>query len=156
VALVDVGFRNTSVCILQCGELIMHRVIGLGGDRLTAGLAESLGISYAEAEGIKVGMASEVQPTLEPLVTSLGRELRAFIDFFEHQQDVAVSQVFLSGGSARGELILQALQLELLVPCKLWNPAHSLLTALSSQQTSELEDIAPQLAVAVGVGISSL
>ena len=155
IALVDIGFRNTSVCMLQCGELIMHRVVNLGGDRLTAGLAESLGISYAEAEGIKVGMASEVQPSLEPLVTALGRELRAFIDFFEHQQDVAVSQVFLSGGSARGDLIVQALQLELLVPCRLWNPAGGLQSAVPSQQGAELEQVAPQFAVAVGAGISA-
>ena len=155
IAVVDIGFRSTSVCMLQCGELIMHRVIGLGGDRLTSGLAESLGISYAEAEGIMVGMASEVQPSLEPLVTSLGRELRAFIDFFEHQQDVAVSQVFLSGGSARGELILQALQLELLVPCRIWNPTSSLQSAIPTQQVTELEQAAPQFAVAIGAGIAA-
>jgi Tfp pilus assembly PilM family ATPase len=115
-----------------------------------------MSISYAEAEGIKIGMATEVQTTLDPLVTSLGRELRAFIDFFEHQQDVPVSQVFLSGGSARGELIVQALQVELLVPCKVWNPTRSLESLLTPQQNAELEPLAPQFAVAVGVGISSL
>lgn len=156
VALVDLGFRNSTISMVQQGELVMHRVVNIGGDRLTQGLAESLNISYAEAEGIKVGMASEVQSNLEPLVSALGRELRAFIDFFEHQQDVAVSQVFLSGGSARSELIVQALQLELLVPCKVWNPARALNAALPAQQAAELEGIAPQLAVAVGAGISAL
>lgn len=156
VALVDLGFRSTTISMLQQGELVMHRVVNIGGDRFTQGLADALNISYAEAEGIKVGMASEVQPNLEPLVTSLGRELRAFIDFFEHQQDVAVAQVFLSGGGARGELIVQALQLELLVPCRVWNPMSSLQSALPAQQAAELEAVAPQLAVAVGVGLSSL
>lgn len=156
VALVDIGFRNTTISMLQQGELVMHRVVNLGGDRLTQGLADALNISYAEAEGIKVGMASEVQSNLEPLVSSLGRELRAFIDFFEHQQDVAVSQVFLSGGSARSELVVQALQLELLVPCKVWNPARALNAALPAEQAAELEGLAPQLAVAVGAGIAAL
>ena len=153
VALVDLGFRNTTICMLQCGELIMHRVVNIGGDKLTTGLAESLGISYAEAESIKVGMLGEVQQSLEPVVSSLGRELRAFIDFFEHQQDVAVSQVFLSGGSSRGELIVQALQLELLVPCKTWNPAKALHATLTPEQAGQLEQVAPQLAVAVGAAI---
>lgn len=156
VALVDLGFRNSTICMLQRGELIMHRVVNIGGDRLTAGLAEAMSISYAEAEGIKIGMATEVQGTLDPLVTALGRELRAFIDFFEHQQDVPVSQVFLSGGSARGELIVQGLQAELLVPCKVWSPTRSLESSLPAAQSAELEPLAPQLAVAVGVGISSL
>lgn len=156
VALVDLGFRNTTICMLQAGEIMMHRVVNIGGDRLTSGLAENMGISYAEAESIKVGMASEVQTTLEPLVSGLGRELRAFIDFFEHQQDVPVSQIYLCGGGARGELIVQALQLELLVPCRVWNPVQGLDIQLPPQQAAELEAVAPQLAVAIGAGLSAL
>jgi type IV pilus assembly protein PilM len=156
VALVDLGFRNTSIAMLQQGELIMHRVISMGGDKITAGLAEVLGISYAEAESIKVGMATEVQSSIEPLVSALGRELRAFIDFFEHQQDVAVSQVFVSGGSARSELLVQALQLELLVPCRVWNPAKSFELELPEEQNAEFASVAPQLAVAFGAAISAV
>jgi len=156
VALVDLGFRNTSIAMLQQGELIMHRVINMAGDKITAGLAEVLGISYAEAEGIKVGMATEVQSSIEPLVSALGRELRAFIDFFEHQQDVAVSQVFVCGGSARSELLVQALQLELLVPCRVWNPAKSFELDLPSEQSAEFATVAPQFAVAVGAAISAV
>ena len=156
VALVDLGFRNTTISMLQQGELIMHRIVNMGGDRITQGLADAMGISYAEAEGIKVGMPTEVQSSLEPLISSLGRELRAFIDFFEHQQDVGVSQVFVSGGSARGELIVQALQMELLVPCKTWNPASRFNMALNAERTTEFTNAAPQLAVAVGAAISAI
>src|SRR6266446_7049391 len=129
-ALVDMGFKNTSICLLQEGELILSRVVGIGGDKLTNGLAESLGISYAEAEGIKVGMPGEVQAQLESLVLPLGRELRASVDFFEHQQDKTVSQVYISGGSARSEFIVAALQTELMVECKPWNPLSFLEMAL--------------------------
>jgi type IV pilus assembly protein PilM len=150
VALVDVGFKNTSICILQEGELVLSRVVAIGGDRLTTGLAESLGISYAEAEGIKVGMPTEVQTNLEALVVPLGRELRASIDFFEHQYDQTVTQVFISGGSARSEFIVQILQTELMAECKTWNPLSFLDLALPPQQAAELEHVGPQLAVAVG------
>ena len=156
VALVDLGFRNTTISMLQQGDLVMHRVVNMGGDRITQGLADSMGISYAEAEGIKVGMATEVQGALDPLVATLGRELRAFIDFFEHQQDVAVSQVFISGGSARGELLMQALQLELLVPCKAWNPARGFDMTLPPDQAAEFANVSPQLAAAVGAAISAI
>jgi type IV pilus assembly protein PilM len=156
VALVDLGFRNTSIAILHRGELIMHRVVNLGGDRLTQGLADTMGISYPEAEGIKVGMPTEVQAALEPLISGLGRELRAFLDFFEHQQDVPVSQIFVSGGSARGELLVQALQLELMVPCVTWNPAKSFDMAIPPQLVAEYSAVSPQLAVAVGAAISAL
>lgn len=155
IALVDVGFKNTSICVLDEGELVLSRVVNIGGDKLTNGLAESLGISYAEAEGIKVGMPTEVQSNLEALVLPLGRELRASIDFFEHQQDKAVSQVFISGGSARSEFIVQTLQTELMVECKPWNPVSFLEAALPPQQAGEIDHVAPQLAVAVGAGLAA-
>lgn len=155
VALVDIGFKNTSICLLQEGDLLLSRVVNIGGDKITTGLAESLGISYAEAEGIKVGMPGEVQSNLEALVVPLGRELRASIDFFEHQQDKAVSQIFITGGSARSDSIIQILQAELLAPCKAWNPLSFLDMALPPQQAAEIEHVAPQLAVAIGGGITA-
>lgn len=155
VALVDIGFKSTSICLLQKGELILSRVVNIGGDRLTQGLAEAMSISYAEAEGIKVGMPSEVQSSLEPLLSPLGRELRASIDFFEHQQDRTISQIFISGGSARSEFILKSLETELLAPCKPWNPTDNLQLALPATQGGELPQVAPTLAVAVGTAAAS-
>jgi type IV pilus assembly protein PilM len=156
VALVDVGFKSSSISILREGELVLNRVVTIGGDRLTLGLSESMNISYAEAEGIKVGMAHEVQSTLETLLVPLGRELRASIDFFEHQHDRPVAQVYLSGGSARSEFVLQTLQRELAVECKLWNPAVNLQLALPQQQAAEIAHVAPQLTVAIGAALTAL
>jgi type IV pilus assembly protein PilM len=156
VALVDIGFKASSISILQAGELILNRVVGIGGDRLTAGLAESMNISYAEAEGIKIGMPSEVQGVLEALLMPLGRELRASLDFFEHQNDRPVSQVYLSGGPSRSEFVVEVLRHELMAECKTWNPAACLKLALSSEQTAELEHVAPQLTVAIGAALTAL
>lgn len=154
VALVDIGFKNSSISVLLNGELALSRVVAIGGDKLTTGLAEALNISYAEAEGIKIGMPEQVQSTMLPLLTPLGRELRASIDFFEHQQDKTVSQVFVSGGSARSQFIVETLQSELMVPCKSWNPVSFLSMALPPQQAGELEQVAPQLAVATGGAVA--
>jgi type IV pilus assembly protein PilM len=156
VALVDLGFKHTSISILQQGDLALSRVVAIGGDRLTAGLAEALGISYAEAEGIKIGMPAEVQSQLESLVLPLGRELRASIDFFEHQQDKTVTQVFVSGGSAKSEFLLQCLQTHLMMECKLWNPLSFVRLALPPQQAVEVEHVAPQLGVALGAALAAL
>ena len=155
VALVDIGFKHSSVCVVDRGELALSRVVNIGGDKLTAGLAEAMNITYAEAEGIKVGMAPEVQAMLEAQVQPLGRELRASLDFFEHQQDRPVSQVYVTGGSARSEMILQMLHTELIVDCKTWNPTASLQLALPGEQAVEIEQIGPQLSVAIGVALAA-
>jgi len=156
VALVDIGFKCSSICILQEGELILSRVVGIGGDRMTMALSETMNISYAEAEGIKVGMAAEVQPALDSILTPLGRELRASIDFFEHQQDRPVPQAYITGGSSRSDSILQTLRNELMIECKTWNPVTGLQMALPPQQTTEIEQVAPQLAVALGAALAAL
>ena len=156
VALIDIGFKSSTICILQHGELVLSRVVNMGGDRLTTAVSDSMEISYAEAEGIKVGMAGEVQGALESIITPLGRELRASIDFFEHQADRAVACAYLTGGSTRSEFIVQGLQQELMIEAKTWNPTSSLKLELPPQQAGELEQVAPQLAVAIGAGIAAL
>jgi Tfp pilus assembly PilM family ATPase len=113
-----------------------------------------MGISYAEAENIKVGMTEEVQSNLDLILNPLGRELRASIDFFEHQQGKPVSQVYLSGGTSQNEIILELLQTELMVPCKGWVPTLSLETGLPPNKLGGLEQAAPLLTVAVGAAAS--
>lgn len=156
VALVDIGFKSTTINILLYGELALSRVVALGGDRITTGLSEALAISYAEAEGIKIGMPTEVESSLLPLLLPLGRELRASMDFFEHQHEKAISQVFVSGGGGQSDFLMQHLQSELLVPCENWNPASFLTSALPPQQAGEIEQLSPQLAVALSAAVSSL
>jgi len=155
VALVDIGFKHTSVCILDRGELVLTRVVNIGGDKITAGLAEALSISYAEAEGIKVGMAPEVEGPLQMQVIPLGREIRASLDFFEHQQDRTVGHVFVSGATARSEMVLQMLHSELMLECKTWSPTGFLQLALPGQQAVEIDHIGSQLTVAIGAAIAA-
>ncbi len=156
VALVDIGFKHTSVTVLDRGELALTRVVNIGGDKLTTGLAEAMSISYAEAEGIKVGMAPEVENALQMQVIPLGREIRASLDFFEHQNDRPVTQVYMSGASARSEMILQMLHSGIALagmqdvesdqlPCNWPCPG---------QQAVEVDHIGSQLTVVIGAALA--
>lgn len=167
VALVDIGFKHSSICVLDRGELSLIRVVNIGGDKLTAGLAESMNITYADAEGVKLGImpknasdpnaeiaAREMQlSAFDAQVTPLGRELRASLDFFEHQLDRPVSQVYVSGAAAKSEVFLEMLHTEMIAECKTWNPASFLQLSLPGQQTAEIEHIGPQLSVAIGAAL---
>lgn len=155
VALVDVGHKNSTICILYNGELTLSRVVQFGSGRLTQGISEALGMSLEEAEGAKITMPPEVESVAQSLLLPLGRELRASIDFHDHQRDRAVSQVFFSGGAARSPQIVQALQVELMVPCQTWNPTSFMTMNLPPQMLGEIEAVAPQLTVAVGTALSA-
>ncbi len=154
VALVDIGFQNSSIAILSKGELMLTRVVGIGGDRLTTGIAGELGISYAEAEGIKLGLPQEVEATIVSLLSPLVRELRASIDYFEHQQDCRLNEVFVSGGSSSSDYILQFVQTELVVPCTTWNPTAFLTTNMPARRLGNLEQAAPRLTTAIGAALA--
>ncbi len=156
VALIDIGFSGSTISLLQQGDLVMTRVLTTGSDHLTSELAEAMGISYAEAEGIRVGMPAEVEGQLAALIGPLGRELRASMDFYEHQNDRPVTRAYVSGGAARSELILQLLQQELMTECKPWNPTSFMEISVPPQQAAELEQVSPQLAVAVGTAMATL
>jgi type IV pilus assembly protein PilM len=155
IAVVDFGYKNSSISIVMDGKLALNRVVGYGAAKLTTGIAETLGIPTAEAEGVKMNMPQEVQEAIQPLLTPLGRELRASIDFFEHQNDKTVSQVFFAGGSAKADAIISALQSELMVPCKNWNPTTAFTLQLDPQRMTEVEHSAPQLAAAIGAAVST-
>lgn len=156
VAVIEIGFKSSSVFILQQGEMVLSRVVNIGGDRLTSAIAEELKISYAEADGIKVGMPNEVRSAIEVFIASLARELRASLDYFEHQQDRPVSRVYLSGGSTRSEVIMQVLQSELMTACVTWNPVTALHQELPPVQKAEIDQIGSQLGVAIGAAVAAL
>jgi type IV pilus assembly protein PilM len=155
IALVDIGFKHSTICVLDRGELALSRVVNIGGDKLTSGLAEAMGVTYAEAEGVKLGMAPEAKSAVESQVIPLGRELRASLDFFEHQSDRPVSQVYVNGGAAKSEMFLQMLHSEMIVECKTWNPTTFLQIALPGQQAVEIEHVGPELSVAIGAALAA-
>jgi len=155
VALVDIGYRNTTISILQSGQLMLSRVVAFGAQRLTASLAEAMGVTPDEIQLGKQPMTPEVESAAIAILLPLGRELRASVDFIDHQLDKPVSQVFFSGGPARENAIVQALQTELMVPCQAWNPTSFLTLSLPAHQLGEVENLAPQLAVAIGAAMTS-
>lgn len=128
-----------------------------------------MNITYADAEGVKLGIlpkgkaeAGEGAAALETQVTALGnqvaplgRELRASLDFFEHQHDRPVSQIFVSGAAAKSEVFLEMLHAEMVAECKSWNPTTFLQLALPGTQTVEIEHVGPQLTVAIGAAIAA-
>ncbi len=156
VAMVDLGFVTTTISILVDGEPQLTRVVGIGADKFTSGLAQALSVSYPAAEGVKVAMPEKVQEKLQAVISPLGRELRAAIDFFEDQEVKTVTKVFLTGGSARSDFIIETLHAELGTPCKRWNPTSFLALELPPQKGKDLERDATQLAAAIGAGVTCL
>jgi hypothetical protein len=52
-------------------------------------------------------------------------------------------------------VVLQALQNDIMLECQTWNPACALEMELPSELLGEVEQICPNLAVALGAGLAS-
>ena len=156
LALIDIGYKHTTISVLENGQLALTRMVGIGGEKLTGGLAESLGVSSTEAEAMKIALSEELQWTMRTLLDPLGKELHDSIFFYSTQAERTVNQVFFSGGSARSEFIINTLREQLSTETRTWNPLGTIQPLVSSQKLVELEQVAPQLAVAVGTALAAL
>ncbi len=150
VALIDIGFKTSTISLLANGNLGLNRVIPIGSDNLTKGLAEALGVTYPVAEGIKTVMAAKVQGKLNELIMPLAQELRTAIHFFESQQNQRITQMLVFGGAARSPLILEMLQNNLETTCLSFDSSSSLTLKLPPEKEKELAKDKPQLAAALG------
>jgi Tfp pilus assembly PilM family ATPase len=154
VALVDFGFSTSTIGILSDGKLMHGRVVPLGGDTITKGLADAMNIPYPAAENLKTVLPEKVEARLEDLLTPLIEELRASIDFFEDHAGKRVTEVSVFGASARSAVILQALQKQLVLPCKNWVPTGLLTLQLPPEGMANVERDASVLVAAIGAAMA--
>ena len=151
--LLDVGFHSSTVSAMWNGHLILTRVVDIGADRLTAGLAKALKINYSAAEGIKVVMPNVVAAQAKAQMAELAREIQASMDYLDSRYDVRVEEILVSGGTARSKFLVEMLQAQVGVPCRVWIAAKDLTSALSPRKEEDLVRDGPQLTTAIGAGL---
>jgi type IV pilus assembly protein PilM len=156
VAIVDLGFRTSSITFLVGRAPGLSRTVGIGGDTLTASLASAMNIPYEVAEGLKVFMPDKVRDKLQERIGALAQELRTAIDFFESQEEKEVRRIFVAGGTARSEYIVQGLQDQLRIPCEKLALARFGTSQLPLEKADTLAKDAPQLAIAAGAAAAAL
>lgn len=156
VAIVDLGFQSSSITFLVSRVPILSRTVAIAGDTLTATLAAAMNIPYDVAEGLKVFMPDKVRDKLHERIVALAQELRTAIDFFENQEEKRVHRIFVAGGTARSEFIVQVLSEQLRVPCEKLELARFGMGELPREKADAVAKDAPQLAAAAGAAAAAL
>jgi type IV pilus assembly protein PilM len=154
--LLDMGHEQSTVLIGQKSELMMARSVDYGGkvfgETLTAeGAVDAAGARLLMQEG-DAGMAEICRSSLLGLAT----EVRNSIGFFEGQHEESIHRIFVSGGMAKTEMILQTLSDELSLPCEIWDPLETCEVALPAAKRQALANEFVSLNVACGAAISYL
>ena len=154
--LLDMGHLQSTVLIGHKTELMLVRSIDYGGklfgEALTAdGAVDAEAARLLMQEG-DAGMAETCRSSLLDLAT----EVRNSIGFFEGQCEESIHRIFVSGGMAKTEMILQTLSDELGLPCEIWDPLETCEVALPPAKRQALSSEFVSLNVACGAAISYL
>lgn len=150
-AIVSVGAAVTSVVVHEGGRPCFVRTVATGGQALTAGLADELGLELHEAEAVKVGdpsadpdLVARAARTLEARIGAIVGEIHGSLSYWMAQSDQSLDRVLLTGGSAAAGNLPDRLGLMLGVPVEVIDPAAH----LDFELESDAAPAGPGLAVA--------
>ena len=154
--LLDMGHLQSTVLIGSKKELVLVRSIDYGGKALTQALTAD-GALDANAARVMIeegdaGMAEICRASL----TRLATEVRNSIGFYEGQHEQSIHRIFVSGGLAKTETILQTLSDELGLPCEIWDPLETCEVALPPAKRQALPNEFVSLNVACGAAFEYL
>ena len=154
--LLDMGHLQSTVMIGKKKELVLIRSIDYGGKELTQALTADGALDANAARLLMREGDAGIADICRNSLTRLAMEVRNSIGFFEGQHEETINRIFVSGGLARTETILQMLSDELGLPCEIWDPLESCEVALPAAKRQALPDEFVSLNVACGAAFEYL
>lgn len=104
VCILDIGARSTTVNIVDKGVLKSSYSFDISGAKFTNAIANSLHISYNEAESLKqkIGLSDQyqVKNVLFPLLATTLSDIENIFRNFEQSSKEKIEKVIIAGGSA--------------------------------------------------------
>jgi type IV pilus assembly protein PilM len=164
VALLNIGASTMNVNIVKGTRSLFTRDITVGGSQFTDVLQRNLGLSYQQAEAVKRGVTNAAEgieeKSIEPLmhnVTELvANEIQKTFDFYKQTADdsqTVVQKILISGGGSKLSGLAQDLSRRLELPVEVLNPFRNINVDSSKFDPQYLNEIMPEMAVAVGLAM---
>lgn len=162
VALVDMGASATRVSVRHQGNTVFMREFPIGGYTFTDAIASQLGLSFEDAEALKVqaldgAFPQEALDAMGSVLSQWKLELQQTEDIFVSQEmDATLSQLFIFGGASRTPgLMDQLLDDRFKERAKLVSLSQYLKAGNKNVDKELLDVWSDRLATAVGLGCRS-
>lgn len=163
LALVNIGASVTNVNVLNGSNSVFWRDITFGGNQYTDAIQRELSLSFEQAEELKRGRPQgdytiqQVIPILNSVSEDFAGELRKTLDFFTATSGAErVDEIVLAGGGS-GVLNLDAILRDKFgIPVTILDPFRRVTVDESEFNPEELAEVAPSMAIAVGLAIRKL
>lgn len=157
VALINIGARYSSINIMKGGRSAFTGDVPVGGRQFTETLAQTLGVSYEEAEDLKIfGDEEETKrKEAEHIISVAADQLldevqRALSFFWTGSAEEQIHAAYLSGGSAHLPGLMDAMSERLQIPVMFSDPFRALSIGRQADEQF-LREHASALAVSVGL-----
>jgi len=160
VALCDIGASTMNLNIVKGGRSLFTRDIVAGGNLVTEEIQKELGISFDEAENLKLGgipdneSARSVKRIFDRTSSSIAMEITKSLDFFTATfPGERIARLYLGGGCANAPGLKQIVEERVNLPVASVNPFANISVSPKMFESEYVEVISPQLAVSVGLAI---
>ena len=154
--LVDIGFSSSTMILGAKRELVLVRTVDVGGQSIVEAL---MALSGEARESVLIALEQEDEVMVENArmaLMNLTREVSSSIGFFEARREESISQIFVSGGTAKSKTLLKVMGEELHLPCKSWNALEACELHLPSHKRDTFEADSLDLHVACGAAAEVL
>lgn len=164
VTLLNIGASTMNVNIVKGTRSLFTRDITVGGSQFTDVLQRSLGLNFQQAEAVKRGVTEAVEgleeKSIEPLMNNVtevvAMEIQKTFDFYRattEDNDTVVQKILISGGGSKLVGLAQELSLRLELPVEVLNPFRNIKIDAKKFDPDYLDEIVPEMAVAVGLAV---
>src|ERR1700740_2561884 len=162
VALLNVGASVMNINIVRGGIPLFTRDVSVGGNQYTDALQKELDLSYEDAERLKKGEAiagvnEENRGTILRSVSDiLVLEIQKTFDFFRATATGEnIQRIYVSGGSALVPGLVDLLREEFALPVEELYPFRKIVINPGRHNEDQVRELAPRLAIAVGLALRS-
>ena len=164
VTLLNIGASTMNVNIVKGTRSLFTRDITVGGSQFTDVLQRSLGLNFQQAEAVKRGVHNVAdgieEKSIEPLMNNVteivAMEIQKTFDFYRattEDNDTIVQKILISGGGSKLAGLAQELSQRLELPVEVLDPFRNIKVDPKKFDPEYLNEIVPEMAVAVGLAI---
>ena len=161
-ALLNIGASIMNINIVRGGIPLFTRDVSVGGNQYTDTLQKELDLSFEDAEKLKQGQevgnipADAKTPHLRSVSEILLLEIQKTFDFFRQTTSTDnIQHIYVAGGTAKVEGLVDLLKEEFSIPVEVLNPFQKVATNPSKFDPSYMSEIAPRMTLAVGLALRS-
>jgi type IV pilus assembly protein PilM len=164
VTLLNIGASTMNVNIVKGTRSLFSRDITVGGSQFTDVIQRSLGLSFQQAEAVKRGVVNAndgvEEKAIEPLMCNvteiIAMEIQKTFDFYRattEDNQTMVQKILISGGGSKLQGLAMDLSARLELPVEVLNPFRNINVDERKFDRGYLNEIMPEMAVAVGLAM---